>query len=246
MEKIITTERLTKQYKEVTAINSIDLSVARGSISALIGKNGAGKTTLMKMLSGLITPTSGAFSICGSEPAGSFPEEQSEKIGILIENAGLLMNMTARDNLRAKAICAGREDDERIDRLLKLVSLDNQNKKKVKSFSLGMKQRLGIALALFSDPEILILDEPMNALDPEGIVELRKLLQEINRSGTTIIISSHNLPQVAKIATDYIFINSGKIMETISADELNQRCAEKGIDVEEFYLNLNEEVRSNE
>lgn len=226
MDYILTTNALTKKYGHYKASNEISIHVQRGDIYGLIGRNGAGKTTLMKMIGGLSHPTSGSFEIRGSK--GENTEQMMSKVGILIENPGLYPNMTAMQNLKTKAIALGIKDDKFLEGLLEEVGLANTGKKKAKQFSLGMKQRLGIAMALVNQPELLILDEPINGLDPQGIAEMRGILTHLcHDRHITILISSHILDELSKVATRYGIIHEGKLLEEESKEELFSKCSER-------------------
>ena len=222
MDQIISTDLITKTYPGKVAVNKVSINVGRGEIYGLIGKNGAGKTTLMKMLLGLTLPDSGEMFLFGdSENLNA----SRSKIGSLIEEPGLYPNCSATENLKRFSVLYG-ADKEKIPEILRSVGLENVGNKKVSAFSLGMKQRLGLAVALLSEPEILILDEPMNGLDPAGIKDMRDLFIRLNREkGVTFIISSHILDELAKIATVYGILNNGKLIEEISAKELEAQCA---------------------
>ena len=207
MEYAITTKNITKKYKDFKAMDNVSINVPKGEIYGLIGKNGAGKTTIMKMITGLIFPTDGEYSIMGKK------NHSTDEIGLLIENPGICANMTAYENLKIKCLFKGINSKAYIENLLKQVGLEN-TKKKVKNYSLGMKQRLGIALALVGDPKILILDEPINGLDPEGIVEVREVIYRLNKErNMTIVISSHLLDELAKVATMIGIIRDGKLIK---------------------------------
>lgn len=223
MENILSTSQITKTYGKYNAVNNLSINVKQGDIYGIIGKNGAGKTTLLKMISNLSFPTSGSYEIFEKNP-NKVPAVL-KKVGILIEEPGLFMDMTAYQNLKTKCILLGIKNDDHIKDLLSLVGLGNVGKKKVKDFSLGMKQRLGIALAMVGNPELLLLDEPINGLDPEGIVHIREVLLKLNKEkNVTIIISSHILEELSKICTKYAFINKGILVEEITADELFEKC----------------------
>ena len=197
------------------------MTIKKGDIYGFIGRNGAGKSTTLKMIVGLIFPTSGQIKLFG-ESRNKFTDR---RIGSLIENPGLYPNLSAYDNMELKAIALGLKDKEKIIELLNLVKLDYKSKKIVKKFSLGMKQRLAIALALLGNPDLLILDEPINGLDPEGIRQIREVIQYLNENKKmTIIISSHILGELSKIATRYGIIRDGQMIEEISAKELDQKC----------------------
>lgn len=233
MKCVLETKNLTKRFKDTMAVSSADLHVTQGSVYGLIGKNGAGKTTILKMISGLSTPTSGEikFNL-------RFKDYCYAKVGSLIENPGVFLNMTGFDNLKAKSLCLGRNyTKEKIIELLTLVGLEGALNKKVREYSLGMKQRLGIALALIGDPEILVLDEPINGLDPQGIIEVRNMIQKLNsEKGMTIIISSHILDELSKIATHFCIIHNGKIVCEESKKTL--LTSANGLPLDEFYLKL--------
>lgn len=225
MDYLITTDNLTKQFKKNKAVDCLNIHVKRGSIYGFIGRNGAGKTTTLKMLSGLTAPTSGDFYFMGKNHNEIIAEHLFAKVGLLIEEPGLYMDMSAYNNLKMKCLCAGISSDTYIKELLEIVGLSDVGKKPVKYYSMGMKQRLGIAIALIGDPELLILDEPINGLDPQGIFEVRETILRLNRErGLTIIISSHILEELAKIATNYGIINKGVLLTELSAQELADRC----------------------
>ncbi|MCR5768425.1 MAG: ATP-binding cassette domain-containing protein [Lachnospiraceae bacterium] len=226
MNNIIETMDLTKKYGEKRALDNVSIHVAQGDIYGLVGRNGAGKTTLMKIICGLATQSSGDFSIFGRK--GSKIGEIASRRGMLIESPGYYGEYDAKMNLRIKCRLAGISDKEEPDRLLELVGLSGVGKKKVKNYSLGMKQRLGITMALVGNPDIVVLDEPINGLDPQGIVEVRDLITRQNREhGTTFIISSHILDELSKTATRYGIINEGRLIEECSVDELNSKCESK-------------------
>lgn len=217
---------LTKRYKSKAAVLNAELKIYRGEIVGIIGKNGAGKSTLLKMIAGLVYPTSGELHFFNRAAAG----EQSffERMGVLIENLGLYPNASGYENLKLLAIAYGLKDSKaRIEELLQLVGLDSNNTIKVKGYSMGMKQRLGIAVALLGSPDVLILDEPINGLDPQGIMEIRQLILELNKEGLTILISSHILEELSKIATKYAIIHQGEIVEVISREDLQHKCEER-------------------
>lgn len=223
---IIETKNLSKQYGTQLAVNSADFKIEEGMICGLIGPNGAGKSTIMKMLGGLILPTDGSVSIYGESSEQGLAKAR-RRMSFMIETPYAKNKMSARENLEKQRLQKGLADDGRIDEVLKLVGLENVGKKYVGNYSLGMRQRLGIAIALLSKPEILVMDEPINGLDPAGIVEIRNLLLKLNREEhITIIISSHILSELSLLCTDYIFINKGKIKQSITAGELEKNCRE--------------------
>lgn len=224
-DNILITDNLTKRYGDKIAADKINIHVKKGEIYGLIGRNGAGKTTILKMLSGLSTPAEGSYSILGK--TGKELDAVRSKVGALIENPGIYPSMSAYENLKLKCIAMDRNEDEYINELLSLVGLQDTGKKAAKNFSMGMKQRLGIALALIGDPEIIILDEPINGLDPQGIAEMRDILKTLSREkGLTVIISSHILEELAKIADAYGIIHDGKLLVEMTAEELEEQCGE--------------------
>jgi len=218
---VIVTKNLTKRFGEKIALNALDLTVRRGEIYGFIGRNGAGKTTAMKLILNLLNPDEGDVFLFGEK----VNRDSLKKVGSLIEAPGLFAGCSAYENLKRIAILTG-ADDKTIPGLLELVGLTDVGNKKVRGFSLGMKQRLGIAVALMGEPEILILDEPVNGLDPQGMKEIRELIVKINREkNVTVLISSHMLFELEKIATTYGIIENGTLIEQISAQELESRCA---------------------
>ena len=226
MEYLLTTDCLTKQYGKQKAVNGVNIHVRQGDIYGLIGRNGAGKTTILKIISGVAAPTSGSFSIFGE--SGKYTSQCMSRIGTLIETPGIYPNMSATENLKLKCLAMGVRKFDVIDELLKTVGLAGVGKKKVKHFSLGMRQRLGIALALIGDPDLVILDEPINGLDPQGIAEVREMLFRLNRErNITLIISSHILEELSKIATRYGIIHDGVLLQELTRDELLARCSER-------------------
>ncbi len=222
---LLTTERLTKQFGRQRAVDCVDLHVAQGDIYGLIGRNGAGKTTILRMISALASPTQGSYTIFG-KPYQRAALERS-RVGTLIEEPGIYPNMTAAQNLKMKCLAMGVRKKGYIEELLRTVGLADTGKKKVRKFSLGMKQRLGIALALVGDPDLIILDEPINGLDPQGIVEVRETLYRLNKEHhITIIISSHILEELSKLATRYGIIHNGAMLEELTREELLAKCCE--------------------
>lgn len=220
-EYVLTTENVTKIYGNHKVVNRVNMHVEKGAIYGFIGKNGAGKTTFMRMVAGLAALTTGQMELFGSKDL----EGQRIRIGSLIESPGTFGNMTAGENLEVVKRQFGITDKSAVEDMLKFVGLTETGKKKVKNFSMGMKQRLGIGIALFRNPDFLILDEPINGLDPEGIIEVRELLLKLNREREiTILISSHILGELSKIATHYGIIREGVLIEEFGAQELNDRC----------------------
>lgn len=220
-EYVLEVNDLCKKYKETMAVNHVNMKIKKGDIYGFIGRNGSGKSTTLKLISGHIFPTSGEIKLFGEE-RNNFT---NKRIGALIENAGLYPNLSAFDNMDIKATGMGLKDKSKINEILELVKLDPKSKKIVKKFSLGMKQRLGIALALLGNPDLLILDEPINGLDPEGIREIREVIQYLNENKKmTIIISSHILGELSKVSTRYGIIRDGSIIEEITSKELENKC----------------------
>lgn len=228
MEYILETNNLEKKYKDFKAISNLNIHIKKGAIYGLIGKNGAGKTTLIRLICGLQKPTNGTYSICGVKNTDKKILKVRERMGAIIETPSIYVNMSARDNLLEQFKLLGLPSNDGIDELLELVALENTGNKKAKNFSLGMKQRLGIAIALSNNPDLLILDEPINGLDPEGIIEIRELILKLNKKKKiTILISSHYLDELSKIATDYGFVDNGQIVKEISSEELNKKMEHK-------------------
>lgn len=223
MEYILTTDNLTKIYGEKCAADSVSLHIKKGDVYGLIGRNGAGKTTILKMICGLSCPTRGSVTFLGK--TGSELSKEMHKIGSLIETPGLFPKMSAYQNLKIKCVLCGKDNDDYIKSLLKQVGLENVGKKHAQSFSLGMKQRLGIALALVGDPEFIVLDEPINGLDPQGIAEMRDIIHRLSKErGMTVIVSSHILEELEKVADAFGIINDGKLIDEFTSRELEERC----------------------
>lgn len=219
MEIVLRTENLTKRFREKIAVNRVNMTIERGDIYGFIGKNGAGKTTTMKLILGLNFPDEGKIEYFGGMP----PEKARRKIGSLIEAPGLYKNCTAYENMKRFSILSGGTDTD-IRNYLNLVGLGNTGNKKAGEFSLGMRQRLGIAIALLGEPQLLILDEPINGLDPEGIKEIRDIILRLNKErGVTFLISSHLLDELAKVVTKYGIISDGVLLEEVTAAELERR-----------------------
>ncbi|NMF06368.1 ABC transporter ATP-binding protein [Clostridium beijerinckii] len=224
MTYVLETKNLTKKYKNTQALDGVDIKLEKGNIYGFVGQNGAGKTTLIRLITGLSFPTSGELYLFGQTGEKKL-QEQRKRLGCMVETPALYPNMTAYQNLEIQRIQRGIPDKKVIDDTLELVGLKDTEKKKAKDFSLGMKQRLGIALALINDPEFLILDEPVNGLDPVGIVEIRELIKRLNKEkGMTILISSHILEELYHTADHYIIISHGNILETLTQEELNEKC----------------------
>ncbi|MCI8836291.1 MAG: ABC transporter ATP-binding protein [Ruminococcus sp.] len=217
----VETRYLTKKYGEKTVVRQLDLKIREGEIYGFIGRNGAGKSTTLKMLCGLAAPTDGEVRLFGKPVSDPIVRR---RLGVLIEAAGFYPGMTARQNVVMKAKCMGLADEKSVDAVLRKVGLHDTGKKQVKHFSMGMKQRLGVALALLGNPDLLILDEPLNGLDPEGIRELRQLILTLQEEGKTILISSHILGELSKISTSYGIIKEGVLMEQLTREELEEKC----------------------
>jgi len=222
---VIQTAGLSKRYKDKWAVDHLDLRVEQGDIYGFIGRNGAGKSTTLKLLCGLARPTQGEALIFGKPIRDGVARR---RVGALIEQAGLYPDQSGRENLRLYATLLGLDSPERqLDEILETVGLAPREKKPVKHYSMGMKQRLGVGLALLGGPDLLLLDEPINGLDPEGIREMRELLLGLNRDrGITLVISSHILGELSKIATRYGIIQNGRMVEQITAGELEQKCTD--------------------
>ena len=219
MESAIECAGLTRRYGAVTALDDLRLDVPRGAIFGLLGPNGAGKTTTIRMMLHLITPTSGGIEVLGHDIATS-SAEILPRVGALVETPALYLYMSGRDNLRAVGSVLGGVPDSRIDEVLELVRLKGREKDRVKTYSLGMKQRLGVAMALLQDPDLLVLDEPANGLDPAGIVEMRDLMRALAAAGKTVFISSHVLTEVRQICTRVAILDQGKLVTETTIDEL--------------------------
>ncbi len=224
-EYILRINDVTKQFKNFTALNQVRIQLKQGKIYGLIGKNGAGKTTLMRLITGLSYPTQGSIELFGENKEAGLRRER-KRVGSLIEYPALDGNMTAKENMKLHRIIRGIPNKTIEDELLQMVGLGDTKNKKVKDFSLGMRQRLGIAIAMIGNPELLILDEPVNGLDPVGVVEIRNLIKRIcEERNITILISSHNLPELYQTATDYIIIDKGRVCQTLTLPELEKKCS---------------------
>ncbi|MCI7062742.1 MAG: ATP-binding cassette domain-containing protein [Lachnospiraceae bacterium] len=223
-EIILQTDQLTKSYGKFTALDHADMTVYRGDIYGLIGRNGAGKTTMMKLVARLAEPTEGSYSLFGKR--GYAAEKEKRRIGSLIENPAFFGNLTAYQNLRYYCFQKGITDLKQIDEALELVRLTDVKNKKFRKFSLGMKQRLGIAFAVLDNPDLVILDEPINGLDPIGISELRDTFRKLNQErGITLIISSHILSELYAVANRFLFIDNGRVIKEITKQELDLECS---------------------
>lgn len=221
MEYVLKTESLSKFYRKTKALSSLTMNVPKGSIYGLVGRNGAGKTTLIRLVCGLQDPTQGTFLLFGADGFSKEVYKARRRVGAIIETPAIYRDMTAKENLKQQYRILGLPSFDGVDEILSLVGLSDTDKKKAGHFSLGMRQRLAIAIALCGDPDFLILDEPMNGLDPQGIIEIRELLLSLNREKqVTILISSHILDELSRVATHYGFIDNGTMVKEISAEEL--------------------------
>ncbi|WP_088013999.1 ABC transporter ATP-binding protein [Gottfriedia acidiceleris] len=223
-EFVLKTNQLSKKYHNKMALNNVNLTIKKGSIYGFIGQNGAGKSTLIRLITGLGYPTNGSFELFGESNERGLIEAR-KRVGTIIEGPALYPHLTAAENLEAHRLLKGIPGKECIKQTLRQVGLEDTGKKKAKNFSLGMKQRLGLAIALLGDPEFLILDEPINGLDPMGVVEIRELLKKLNQEyGITILISSHILSELHLLATHYGIIHNGELLEELSIKELDEKC----------------------
>lgn len=223
-EIVLQTKGLTKKYKNFIALNNADMTVYRKDVYGLIGRNGAGKTTLMKTVTGLTQKTEGEFEVFGKN--SSEYEDEKKRVGCLIENPAFFPNLTAYQNLRYYSYQKGITDLKQIDDALELVKLTDVKDRKFRKFSLGMKQRLGIAFAMLDNPDLIILDEPINGLDPIGISELRETFRKLNEErGITLVISSHILTELYAVANRFLFIENGRVLKEVTKDELDLECS---------------------
>lgn len=225
MEYVLRTNGLVKKYRGFTALNGLTMSIPKGSIYGFVGRNGAGKTTLIRLITGLQLPTSGEFEIYGVKNTDRKITESRKRMGAVVETPAVYLDLSAKENLKQQYRILGMPDFKGIDELLELVGLADTGRKKAKNFSLGMRQRLGIAVALCGNPDFIVLDEPVNGLDPQGIIDIRELILKLNHErNITILISSHILEELSKLATHYGFIDGGKMIREMSAEELEQAC----------------------
>lgn len=228
MEYILETNSLGKKYGRSEVLKNLNMHIPKGSIYGLIGKNGAGKTTLIRVLCGLQKPNTGTYAIYGTLNKDKKISEARKRIGAIIESPSICLDMTAEDNVKEQYKVVGLPNYDGLNELLKLVRLENTDKKTARKFSLGMRQRLGLAIALVGNPDLLILDEPINGLDPEGIIEIRELILKLNyEKNITFLISSHYLDELSKIATHYCFIDKGNTIKEISAKDLSGKMKKK-------------------
>ena len=225
MKYILTADNLNKNYRHSHALHNFSMHIPKGAIYGFVGENGAGKTTLIRTICGLQTPTSGTYSLYGVKNTDKRIREAQQRIGAVVESPAVYLDMSAENNLKHQYHVLGLPTYDGLKELLHLVGLEKTGRKKVRNYSLGMKQRLGIAVALAGNPDFLILDEPTNGLDPQGIIELRELILKLNRQRQiTVLISSHNLDELSRIATHYGFIVNGAMAKEITAEELDKAC----------------------
>jgi ABC-2 type transport system ATP-binding protein len=226
MDTVIETRGLAKRYGRFAALDDVSISVRRGEIFGVVGDNGAGKSTLFKLLSGLAFPTAGEVRLFDAHGQAAL-ERQRARIGSMIEQPGFYPSLSVEKNLECCRIQKGVPGADKVGALLETVELEHARKRRAKDLSMGMKQRLGLAMALMGEPEVLVLDEPTSGLDPSGIVEMRDLLQRLNRErGVTVVLSSHHLAELEQVATEYAFLRRGRLMEQVSAEVLRARCAD--------------------
>lgn len=233
MEYVLETAALTKCYRDFAALKGLSMHVPKGSIYGFVGRNGAGKTTLIRIICGLQEPTSGVYSLYGVKNLEGRIARSRRRMGAVVETPSIYLDMTAEENIRQQCQVLGVPSYAGIAELLHLVGLSGTGKKKARHFSLGMRQRLGIAVALAGNPDFLVLDEPVNGLDPQGIVEIRELILKLNRErGITVVISSHLLDELARLATHYGFIDGGRMVKEMSARELeaaSRKCIQVAV-----------------
>lgn len=225
MDYVLKTNALSKSYGHFKALNGLSMNVPKGAIYGFVGKNGAGKTTLIRLICGLQNPSSGDYMLYGRRNMEKEIVKSRRRMGAVVETPSIYLDMTAEENLKQQYRILGLPSFDGLYEILELVGLDDTGKKKARNFSLGMRQRLGIAIALVGDPDFLVLDEPVNGLDPQGIIEIRELILKLNRERQiTVLISSHILDELSKLATYYGFIDNGSIVKEVSAAELEKTC----------------------
>lgn len=225
MEYALTTSGLSKSYGKFNALSDVTMHIPKGAIYGLVGRNGAGKTTLIRLICGLQEPTGGTYSIYGISNTNKAISKSRLRMGAVIETPSIYLEMSAENNLKQQCLTLGLPSYDSIPEILKLVGLENVGKKHVKNFSLGMRQRLGIAVAIIGNPDFLVLDEPINGLDPQGIIEIRELILKLNRERQiTVLISSHILDELSRLATCYGFLDNGHLVKEITANELEASC----------------------
>lgn len=225
MDVVLSTQDLCKQYRHTLALDHLTMQVPKGSIYGLVGRNGAGKTTLIRLICGLQAPTSGSYTLYGVQHRAPAIRQVRQRMGAVVESPAIYQDLTAQDNLKMQYQVLGLPSSRDIPHLLELVGLGGTGKKKVRHFSLGMRQRMGLAMALAGNPDFLVLDEPTNGLDPQGIVEMRELLLKLNREHQiTILISSHILDELSRLATHYGFVDGGRMLREVSAGDVERAC----------------------
>lgn len=225
MEYVLETNVLTKRYRSFTALNGLNMHIPKGAIYGFVGRNGAGKTTLIRVICGLQEPSGGGYMLYGIKNTDANITRSRRRMGAVVETPSIYLDMTAADNIRQQYRVLGMPSEQGNSDLLRLVGLENTGNKKARNFSLGMRQRLGIAVALAGNPDFLVLDEPVNGLDPQGIIEIRELILKLNQKhGITVLISSHILDELSRLATHYGFIDGGRMIREMSADELEAHC----------------------
>lgn len=230
MEYVIETQNLCKSYGRNKVLQSVNMHVPKGAIYGVVGRNGAGKTTFIRIITGLQHATEGEYLIYGASNSSEQIGKMRKRVGAVVENPAVYMDLTAEDNIKVQNSILGVPTNEGVKELLELVGLADTGKKKAKNFSLGMKQRLGLAIALTGNPDFIILDEPINGLDPQGIIEIRELILKLNRErGITFLISSHILDELSKLATHYGFIEKGSLVKELSADEVEAAFNKKKV-----------------
>jgi len=220
---VLKTHNLTKRYGGVTAVDNVSLTIEKGDIFGLVGQNGAGKTTLMRLITSLVMPDSGGVELFEQTSPGGL-DSARKRMGCIVEMPALYPNLTAEQNLEYYRILRGIPDKSVLQRSLELVGLTDTGKKKLRNFSLGMKQRLGLALSILNSPDFIILDEPINGLDPMGIIEMRDLMKRLNGQGITLMISSHILAELAQVATRYAIIHQGRLVREVTQEQLREEC----------------------
>ena len=225
MDDILTADALWKTYRDFHALSGLSMRVPRGAIYGLVGRNGAGKTTLIRLICGLQSPTSGSYTLFGMDSKSRDIHKARRRMGAVVETPSIYLDLSAADNIKEQYRVLGIPSDAGVNDLLELVGLSGTGRKKARNFSLGMRQRLGIAIALAGDPDFLVLDEPVNGLDPQGIIETRELILKLNRERQiTVLISSHILDELSRLATHYGFIDGGRMVKEISAHQLEAAC----------------------
>ncbi|WP_029324335.1 ABC transporter ATP-binding protein [Butyrivibrio sp. AE3004] len=225
MEYVFKSNEISKSYGKFTALSDVNMEIPKGAIYGFVGKNGAGKTTLIRVMTGLQRPSSGTYELMGKSFTDKDISESRRRMGAVVESPAVYLDMSARDNLIQQCLMLGLPDYNCVDEILEMVGLTETGKKKARNFSLGMRQRLGIGVALCGSPDFIVLDEPINGLDPQGIIEVRELILKLNRErGITFLISSHILDELAKVATHYGFIDKGHIVRQMTAEELTDEC----------------------